>query len=64
MSERYKVVCDFCHKTVESGTYVDGATRFGPWANMCESCYRTNGVGLGMGRAQRYDGKTGVKVEG
>lgn len=64
MSERYAVVCDFCHKVISDGTYVDGATTIGPWANMCEGCYRLYGVGLGTGRGQRYDAKTGVKVEG
>jgi hypothetical protein len=31
----------------------DGKTTRGPWANMCESCFQANGVGLGTGRGQR-----------
>lgn len=58
--------CDICGGYVhELGkTYVDGATIMGPWADMCEGCYRKVGIGLGTGRGQRYDAKTGVKVEG
>lgn len=47
--------------------FVDGRTRMGPWANMCPSCARTIGVGLGTGKGQRYqrepDGRF-AKVEG
>lgn len=32
---------------------VDGKTRSGPWANMCEDCFDRFGVGLGTGRGQR-----------
>ena len=45
--------CDLCGK-VNLPELVDGATRMGPWANMCEPCFRKAGVGLGMGRGQRY----------
>lgn len=31
----------------------DGKTIRGPWANMCEECFGTHGVGLGTGRGQR-----------
>lgn len=31
----------------------DGKTVQGPWANMCEECFGTHGVGLGTGRGQR-----------
>lgn len=31
----------------------DGRTITGPWANMCESCYLSLGVGLGTGKGQR-----------
>lgn len=31
----------------------DGATRQGPWAYMCDGCFTTHGVGLGLGRGQR-----------
>lgn len=32
---------------------VDGATIYGPWANMCDGCHGSIGVGLGTGRGQR-----------
>lgn len=32
----------------------DGATLLGSqWANMCEDCFQTYGVGLGTGRGQK-----------
>ncbi|MFY1674024.1 DUF4314 domain-containing protein [Plantactinospora sp. WMMB334] len=47
--------CDI-HRTL-SGTVVpagyDGATRFGPWAFMCDGCFLAFGLGLGVGRGQR-----------
>ena len=45
--------CNLCGKERLS-EFVDGKTRMGPWANMCMPCYRKVGVGLGMGRGQRY----------
>jgi hypothetical protein len=45
--------CNLCGK-VNLSEFVDGATRIGPWANMCLPCYRKVGVGLGVGRGQRY----------
>ena len=46
--------CDFC------GFYgpkylVDGKTKQGPWATMCPSCHKANGVGLGLGKGQIYE---------
>ena len=47
--------------------FVDGATRMGPWANMCPSCHMKYGRGCGTGQGQRYrkdkDGHF-VKIEG
>lgn len=31
----------------------DGKTKDGPWANMCEQCFKTHGIGLGLGKGQR-----------
>ena len=45
-------------------TFVDGATRGGPWAIMCITCHRTHGVGLGTGKGQMYDAATLDKIEG
>jgi hypothetical protein len=48
--------CDI-HK-IERNTIVpaiyDGKTKSGRWASMCESCMFTHGVGLGLGKGQRY----------
>jgi hypothetical protein len=51
-----------------SNIMIDGKTRIGPWANMCEESWRTYGVGkLGTGYGQKYqkqaDGRW-LKVEG
>jgi hypothetical protein len=38
----------------------DGATVYGPWANMCDPCHKRVGRGSGVGRGQKYalvDGK-------
>lgn len=29
------------------------SSRPGSWANMCADCFKTHGVGLGLGRGQR-----------
>ena len=34
--------------------FIDGATIFGPWANMCPTCHAQFGTGLGLGLGQRY----------
>lgn len=34
--------------------WYDGKTKRGPWANMCTSCFNTQGVGLGTGRGQAF----------
>jgi hypothetical protein len=39
---------------VKAGEFVDGRTQMGPWANMCITCHRRHGVGLGTGKGQRY----------
>ena len=45
--------CDLCNST---GLFVliDGKTRMGPWANMCQLCHDLYGVGLGTGYGQLY----------
>lgn len=55
--------CDLDNAELK-GTFVDGKTRGGPWANMCEQCFSKHGVGLGTGRGQRYDATTGEKIDG
>lgn len=64
-AEREKTMpkeCDFCHQPLDNG-WVDGRTRYGPWANMCPACHKTRGVGLGIGKGQRYDAD-GVQIAG
>jgi hypothetical protein len=41
--------CDFC----EYPAAYDGKTKMGPWANMCETHFKTFGVGLGTGQGQK-----------
>lgn len=58
------VKCDICNKHAGE-QYVDGATRMGPWANMCMGCWEKYGVGrLGTGAGQLYDNKTGEQLRG
>lgn len=54
--------CDVCGAGCKGG-HVDGATTFGPWAFMCLTCFAEVGIGLGVGRGQRYD-EEGRKVAG
>lgn len=44
--------------------FVDGKTRYGPWAIMCVACHEKHGVGLGTGRGQKYNLETLEKVDG
>ena len=41
--------CSYCNK---SANY-DGKTQNGPWAFMCEDCFKKNGLGLGTGLGQK-----------
>ena len=59
--------CDLCEakfSRIGGGTFEDGKTKRGPWANMCEHCFNAHGVGLGTGKGQRYNSKTGEKIAG
>lgn len=55
--------CDVCHKPIK-GTFVDGKTRMGPWALMCEKCHGEIGCSLGLGKGQKYQAVTGKFMEG
>lgn len=58
-------VCDIPNcGTPITNFWVDGRTTFGPWANMCPACFTKYGVGLGLGKGQKYDARTLIKVEG
>lgn len=51
--------CDFCRKPI-SGKLYDAKTKDGPWATMCEKCWKKHGTGkLGPGEGQEY-----VKMKG
>jgi hypothetical protein len=43
--------CDF--NAAHKKAWVDGKTKMGYWANMCQQCYKSYGVGLGTGFGQR-----------
>ena len=43
--------CDLCGVAAS----YDGKTIYGPWANMCDKCFKKYGVGLGTGRGQKLE---------
>lgn len=60
MSEQVTVAvippCDFHSNAIVPSivpAVVDGKTRMGPWANMCQAHFRQYGVGLGTGKGQQ-----------
>lgn len=58
MGDRVEVIgpryCDFCEQDgIQVLAAYDGATQYGPWANMCEKHFKVIGVGLGTGKGQR-----------
>lgn len=59
--------CDI-HKYEEGKSGVpaayDGKTKFGPWANMCEDHFKSHGVGLGTGRGQKLEKRSGKDSAG
>ena len=46
-------MCDICGEPIID-EFVDGRTRQGPWGMLCPSCHEIQGVGLGVGRGQKY----------
>lgn len=59
--------CDICHGPFTENIMFDGKTCYGPWANMCMTCFNTIGVGLGTGLGQQYrknDSGDWVKIAG
>ena len=58
--------CNICQESLGE-QFIDGATRGGPWAIMCDKCHKGHGAGLGTGRGQKFvkqdDGRW-LKVEG
>lgn len=54
--------CDICHNGI-TDWWVDGKTKFGPWANMCSQCFGKHGIGMGLGKGQKYNANTLEKIE-
>ena len=48
------IECDVCRRPILV-VFIDGATKSGPWANMDPACHQRIGVGLGIGKGQRYE---------
>ena len=57
------VKCDLCGEPFVL-YFIDGRTSNGPWGLMCVECHAEHGVGLGLGRGQKYDLATMIKVDG
>lgn len=55
--------CQICHSDFTEHV-IDGRTKNGPWAYMCEDCHTEIGCGLGTGKGQKYSVETLEKVEG
>jgi len=47
------VACQIGQEPIKD-VFIDGATRNGQWAYMCLECHKIHGVGLGIGRGQKY----------
>lgn len=48
------VNCDLCTRPLIKKFY-DAKTNRGPWGMLCNSCFITDGVGLGTGRGQKFE---------
>ena len=55
--------CELCEKPFEKFFY-DARTKWGQWGLLCLRCVERDGVGLGLGKGQKYDLATLEKVEG
>lgn len=45
--------CDICEMKIKD-TFIDGRTKIGPWACMCQTCHKRHGAGLGLGVGQKF----------
>jgi len=54
--------CDLCLDALND-TFIDGKTKFGPWAIMCSTCYLRIGIGIGIGHGQRYQLQDNVWIK-
>jgi len=59
-------ICEVSFKDVE--WFADARLYTGQWALMCPDCYEIyamyRGRGFGVGKGQKYDSKTKIKLEG
>jgi hypothetical protein len=46
--------CDCCQRPIDR-VFIDGRTQSGPWAMLRPDCHNRLGVGLGLGKGQRYE---------
>jgi hypothetical protein len=59
--------CDICHGPIKNKVdfFVDGQIKGSScWALMCPQCFKKYGVGIKYGIGQKYDGHTGLLLEG
>lgn len=56
--------CQTCEKKYKAEAKYDGKTKIGPWAYMCEPCFSSYGIGLGLGKGHKIKSVVeGVGVE-
>ena len=59
--------CNICKdrldRFVDKMWFVDGRTVNSHWAVMCPECFEYYGVGLGVGKGQKYDFNTLEKID-
>lgn len=47
--------CNLCDQPI-TDTFIDGKTAdMGLWAIMCPKCHKIRGIGLGLGKGQRFN---------
>lgn len=54
--------CDICKQEL-TGNKVDGKTKLGFWATLCEACHEKIGIGFGTGKGQMFN-REGIKIRG
>ena len=59
-----KAGCQLCHLPFFNNVIYDAKTIHGPWAYMCEHCFKASGKGLGTGLGQKYSINPLKKLEG
>jgi len=55
--------CDQCDEPLK-GIFIDGRLWTGSWGIPCEYCHESHGVGLGLGKGQKYSLSTRSKLAG